>query len=246
MVEWQIGCSGFHYKHWRGKFYPEKLAQNKWFNFYCEHFNTLELNVTFYRFPRLSFLETWYDKSPDKFEFAVKAPRVITHYKKFLDTERLIGDFYGTVSEGLKDKLGCILFQLPPRSSYTPERLQKIIVSLDTSFNNVLEFRHESWWNAEVYNELAKHKITFCGMSHPLLPNDIIENTSVLYYRMHGVPDLYRSPYKKSTLKKMIKEIEASGKTKKAFIYFNNDIDASAIKNAEGMIEMVTLNKMDS
>ncbi len=82
-------------------------------------------------------------------------------------------------------------YKSPPRSSYTHERLQNIIASLDTSFNNVLEFRHETWWNAEVYNELAKRKITFCGMSHPLLFNEIIKNTSILYYRMHGVPDLY-------------------------------------------------------
>jgi len=239
MLKWWIGCSGFHYKHWRGIFYPDKLAQSKWFTFYCEHFNTLELNVTFYRFPQLSFLKTWYDKSPPEFCFAVKAPRLITHYKKFSGTEKLIDDFYGTVSEGLKDKLGCVLFQLPPLSSYNPERLQKIIATLDNSFNNVLEFRHESWWNAEVYNELAKHKITFCGMSHPLLPANVIQTTSVLYYRMHGVPELYKSPYKKSALKKVINEIKASGKIKKAFIYFNNDIDASAIKNTKEMIKMV-------
>jgi uncharacterized protein YecE (DUF72 family) len=240
MIKWWIGCSGFHYKHWKEIFYPHGLAQNKWFTFYCEHFNTLELNVTFYRFPRLSFLKTWYDRSPREFRFAVKAPRVITHYKKFSGTENMIADFYGTVAEGLKDKVGCILFQLPPRSTYTHERLQKIIASLDNSFNNALEFRHESWWNAEVYSELAKHKITFCGMSHPLLPREIIRNTRILYYRMHGVPQLYRSSYKKSTLKKIINEIEASGKIKKAFIYFNNDVDASAIKNAKEMIKMVS------
>lgn len=239
MVRWRIGCSGFHYKHWRGIFYPDKLAQNKWFNFYCEHFNTLELNVTFYRFPRLSFLKTWYDKSPPKFSFAVKAPRLITHYKKFTGAEKFIADFYGTVAEGLKDKAGCILFQLSPRSAYTYERLQNIIANLDNSFNNVLEFRHESWWNAEVYKELAKHKITFCGMSHPLLPDEIIKNTPLLYYRMHGIPELYKSSYKKPTLKKIVNEIATSGKIKKAFIYFNNDVDASAVKNAKEMIKMV-------
>ncbi len=161
MVHWRIGCSGFHYKHWKEVFYPHGLAQNKWFTFYCEHFNTLELNVTFYRFPQLSFLEGWYNKSPADFSFAVKAPRGITHYKKFLNAEQLISDFYNTVSEGLKDKLGCILFQLPPRYNYTEERLQLIISSVNNSFNNIIEFRHESWWNAGVYNELAKNKITF-------------------------------------------------------------------------------------
>jgi uncharacterized protein YecE (DUF72 family) len=240
MTQWFIGCSGFHYKHWKGIFYPEKLAQNKWFDFYCEHFKTLELNVTFYRFPQLSFLQTWYNKSPADFKFAVKAPRAITHYKKFNDTERMISDFYNTIEEGLKKKLGCVLFQMPPRFDYNEERLQKIIDSLDNSFDNVLEFRHVSWWNAEVYSKLAKNKITFCGMSHPELPENIIQNTSVLYYRMHGVPNLYQSPYKISALKKIINEIESSGKTKKAFIYFNNDIDVSAVKNAKEMIELVS------
>src|ERR1044072_6786414 len=96
MAKWWIGCSGFHYKHWVGKFYPGDLPQRKWFEFYCEHFDTLELNVTFYRFPQLSSLQSWYKRSPAKFQFAVKAPRAITHYKKFNDIERLISDFYST------------------------------------------------------------------------------------------------------------------------------------------------------
>ncbi len=238
MVQWFIGCSGFHYKHWKEIFYPKGLAQNKWFSFYGEHFNTLELNVTFYRFPQISFLEGWYNKSTPAFRFAVKAPRAITHYKKFLDTERLLSDFYGTVAEGLKEKLGCVLFQLPPRYNFTIERLQNIIFSLDKTYNNVVEFRHESWWNAQVYEELAKNKITFCGMSHPLLPDEIIQNTSTIYYRMHGVPELYKSLYSIAALKKIIKQIEGSGSIKKAYIYFNNDIGGSAITNAKQMIEL--------
>ena len=114
----------------------------------------------------------------------------------------MISDFYNTIEEGLKEKLGTVLFQMPPRFDYTEERLEKIINSLDTSFDNVVEFRHNSWWNATVYNELAKNKISFCGMSHPDLPADIIQNTLVLYYRMHGVPNLCQSPYKVSAKKK--------------------------------------------
>ncbi len=102
MAKWWIGCSGLHYKHWKEIFYLHGLPQIKWFNFYSEHFNTLELNVTFYRFPQLSFLKTWYKKSPDTFKFSVKAPRALTHYKKFSGTENLLSDFYSTVKEGLK------------------------------------------------------------------------------------------------------------------------------------------------
>jgi len=238
MVKWFIGCSGFHYKHWKEVFYPKGLAQNKWFDYYAEHFKTLELNVTFYCFPQLAFLETWYNKTSQDFSFAVKAPRIITHYKKFLDTEELLSNFYTDIFEGLKDKLGCVLFQLPPRYNYTEERLQNIISGLDKSFNNVLEFRHESWWNKEVYDTLAENKITFCGISHPILPDEIVKNTPVLYYRMHGTSELYKSLYSIASLKKIVNDIKKSRSVKKAFIYFNNDVNASAIKNARQMIKL--------
>ncbi len=167
MTKWWIGCSGFHYKHWRGIFYPEKLAMSKWFDYYNNRFKTLELNVTFYRFPRLSFLEPWYKKSPEIFSFSVKAPRAITHYKQFNASKQLIDDFYGTIQEGLKDKLGCVLFQMPPRMAYKEEKLQQIIENLDPAFTNVLEFRHETWWTAEVYNKLAQHNINFLRYESP-------------------------------------------------------------------------------
>ena len=83
MTKWWIGCSGFHYKHWKEIFYPAGLAQTKWFDFYCRHFNTLELNVTFYRFPRLTVLENWYKRSPKEFKFSVKMNKAVTHYKQF-------------------------------------------------------------------------------------------------------------------------------------------------------------------
>ncbi len=239
MLQWHIGCSGFHYKHWKEIFYPKTVPQRLWFEFYSQHFSTLELNVTFYRFPQVSMLKSWYDRSAPGFSFSVKAPRLITHYKKLNDCEKLLSDFYTTVEEGLKEKTGCVLFQFPPRFDYNQQRLDKIITSLDPQFPNVVEFRHISWWNEEVYTQLGKNKISFSGMSHPLLPDKIIENTSLLYYRMHGVPDLYRSPYTISDLKKVVKTIRASAKIKKAFIYFNNDIGGSAIKNANEMIEIV-------
>ncbi|QDA59527.1 DUF72 domain-containing protein [Hymenobacter jejuensis] len=237
MKSWFIGCSGFHYRHWKETFYPKGLPQRKWFDYYSEHFKTLELNVTFYRFPQLSFLENWYQKSPSDFCFSVKAPRLITHYKQFNESRQLLADFYGTIAEGLQEKLGCILFQLPPKTTFTEERLQKIIDNLDPAYQNVLEFRHVSWWNEVVYNTFAQHKITFCGMSHPDLPTNIIHNTSVLYYRLHGVPQLYKSPYSEEELVRIADEINGAPDVQQAYIYFNNDIDASAIGNARQMQE---------
>ncbi|GEO07572.1 DUF72 domain-containing protein [Segetibacter aerophilus] len=232
MAKWWIGCSGFHYKHWKDIFYPEKLAQSKWFDYYNNRFKTLELNVTFYRFPRLPYLENWYHKSPDAFTFSIKAPRAITHYRKFVKAEKYLEDFYGTVREGLKEKVGCVLFQMPEVISYKQQKLEQIIQNLDPTFTNVLEFRNATWWNQEVYNTLANHNITFCGMSHPSLPDEVVQNTSTLYHRFHGVPHLYKSKYALSTLKKISDEIENNSAIKEAFIYFNNDIDGSALTNA--------------
>jgi uncharacterized protein YecE (DUF72 family) len=233
MKTWYIGCSGFYYKNWKGVFYPEKLPQRKWFDYYCLHFNTLELNVTFYRFPQLSFLQNWYAKSPDHFRFAVKAPRIITHYKKFNNTKELMADFYSVISEGLAHKLGCVLFQLPPNLIYSEDLLNKIISSLDETFLNVVEFRHESWWRKDVYDQLAQHHISFCGMSHPTLPKDIVANTKHLYYRMHGDRELYASSYSDEQLNDLAGEIKKSHLVKEVYVYFNNDIHVHAIGNAK-------------
>ena len=105
-MKWHIGCSGFHYRDWKEIFYPAGLPQKKWFEYYSSKFDTLELNVTFYRFPQLSFLRNWYEVSPDHFVFTAKAPRLITHYKRFRDCERLLNDFYTTLIAGLDNKLG--------------------------------------------------------------------------------------------------------------------------------------------
>lgn len=241
MIQWHIGCSGFHYKDWKGIFYPKDVPQRLWFEYYCTHFNTLELNVTFYRFPQISMLESWYKRSPSGFSFSVKAPKLITHFKKMNDCGALLQDFYNTVGEGLKEKAACILFQFPPSYIYTEERLENIINSLNSKFANVVEFRHASWWNEKVYEKLEQSKISFSGMSHPLLPDKVIANTSVLYYRMHGIPDLYRSSYSSISLKKIVKEIKALVNVKEAFIYFNNDYGGVGIKNAKTMIDLLQI-----
>lgn len=240
MIQWHIGCSGFHYKDWKGIFYPKEIPQRLWFEYYCTHFSTLELNVTFYRFPQLSILENWYKRSPSDFLFSVKAPKLVTHYKKMNDCGDLLQDFYNTVGEGLKEKAACILFQFPPGFNFTVERLDNIINSLNPGFPNVVEFRHGSWWNEEVFRKLKQSKISFSGMSHPTLPDTVIANTTLLYYRMHGVPNLYRSSYSLSFLKKIIKEIKTLVKVKEAFIYFNNDYDGVGIENAKEMIKLVS------
>lgn len=169
-IKWHIGCSGFHYKDWKGIFYPEDIPQRKWFGYYSSKFDTLELNVTFYRFPQLKFLQNWRSISPMKFSFAVKVPRLITHYKQLNNCKELLDDFYTTTETGLRDKLGPVLFQLPPQFQYSEERLERLLKQLRKGFLNTVEFRHDSWWTDNVYKELKKEGISFCGISHPKLP----------------------------------------------------------------------------
>lgn len=239
MTRWWIGCSGFYYKEWREKFYPEGLSQRKWFEYYCEHFNTLELNVTFYRFPQLGFLKNWHAKSPRSFKFSVKAPRLITHYKKFSEISRLISEFYEVVNDGLQEKLGCILFQMHPRLEYSAEKLDQIVQSLDSNFTNVVEFRHASWWNPQVEQAFREKNITFCSISYPSLPDHVIKTSDTIYYRFHGVPELYRSPYSEDFMKHIKDGITSQENIREAYIYFNNDMDASAITNAKQLQVMV-------
>lgn len=232
MKKWWVGCSGFYYRHWRDKFYPRGLPQRKWFEFYCESFNTVELNVTFYRYPKLEALQGWYERSPAGFRFTVKAPRLITHYRKFNNALRETRDFYDLVSKGLGDKLGCVLFQLPPNLVYSEINLEKILASLDPAFSNVVEFRHASWWNSLVYKALKDNKITFSGISYPGLPHAVVRSAPVMYYRFHGVPECYASAYTREQLKEVTDEIKGFRGVQEVYIYFNNDIHAEAVFNA--------------
>jgi uncharacterized protein YecE (DUF72 family) len=239
MRKWWIGCSGFHYKAWRKAFYPEDLPQRKWFEFYCEFFNTVELNVTFYRFPRVKDLKSWYKRSPAEFMFTVKAPRLITHYKRFNNVTREMKEFYNAVNSGLQDKLGSILFQLHPQMAYSEERLEQIISNLDTSVTNVIEFRHATWWRKDVLNELKRHGITFCGISYPGLPDEVYKTAPSMYYRFHGVPQLYLSSYSKQKLKQVLSDIKRKRGVENVFVYFNNDIEVAAIDNARTIQSLV-------
>jgi uncharacterized protein YecE (DUF72 family) len=237
-MNWHIGCSGFHYKHWKGTFYPADLPQRRWFEYYAQHFSTLELNVTFYRFPRVGFLRKWYTDSPADFRFSVKAPKAITHFKQFHNTIDMITSFYATIREGLADKLGPVLFQFPPRFHYAEDRLQRVLDQLDPRFDNVLEFRHPSWWREDVYKKLGEHQIAFCGMSHPDLPRDVVANSTVLYYRFHGVPNLYSSSYNDQELFDVVTAVKKKKSVDSAWFYFNNDAAVAAIPNAQSMVQL--------
>jgi uncharacterized protein YecE (DUF72 family) len=239
-TKWHIGCSGFHYREWKDEFYPKGVPQSKWFDYYAQHFNTLELNVTFYRFPTLPALKGWYDKAPARFSFSSKVPRSITHFKKFEGTETMLKDFYQLLKEGLQEKLSCVLFQLPPQFSYSEERLEKIISQVDPAFANVIEFRNESWWREDVQATLKKHNISFCGVSFPKIAfDDAMINTPLCYYRFHGVPKLFYSEYEPAFIEKIFQQIKGHKRVKEAFIYFNNTASLAALHNARYFQQLV-------
>jgi uncharacterized protein YecE (DUF72 family) len=231
--EWHIGCSGFHYNDWKEVFYPKGLPANKWFAYYRDHFNTVESNVTFYRLPLLSTLQKWYDESDRDFRFSVKAPRLVTHYKKFINCSPELEKFYNTIKEGLSEKLACVIFQFGPDFSYTKERLRNIIAGIDSSFNNVIEFRHTSWWDKNVYDQLKDHSLTFCNMSHPKFPEQVISTSPIFYFRFHGSPVLYKSAYSHEYLSGIVEKIRSEKSIETAYLYFNNTWGMGAIENAK-------------
>ena len=231
-MKWHIGCSGYHYRDWKEVFYPPGLPQKKWFEYYNSRFDTLELNVTFYRFPQLKFLQNWYDVSSPDFLFTVKAPRLITHYKKFNNCGDLLKDFYDTTIAGLNKKLGTVLFQFPPSFAYSPDHLERIVKNLSGEVKNVVEFRHPSWWAKDVFKKLKKEKIIFSGISHPKLTDEVVINNKTAYYRFHGIPDLYYSAYSHDKLQSVADALIKDTTVKEAYIYFNNTATIGAIENA--------------
>jgi uncharacterized protein YecE (DUF72 family) len=234
-----IGTSGFYNKAWVGIFYPEGMPGKEWFSFYCKHFNTFEINATFYKFPTLRIMQNWYDRAPEGFMYAVKAPKVITHLKRFGNCETEIAQFYSVCREGLAEKLGPVLFQLPPSFSYSEERLNMILEALSPDFNNVVEFRNSSWWREDVYSALAAKGITFCSVSYPGLPEDIIANTSTGYVRLHGSEKLFYSQYSPEYISALADKITIQSGLSKAFVFFNNTASTAGIISANQFKETV-------
>lgn len=225
------GCSSYYNRQWQGIFYPEGMPTKEWFAYYCTQFNTYELNASFYHFPTTKSLQTWYRKSSAEFKYSIKAPKIITHTNKFMGCEAELAEFYKACESGLKDKLACVLFQLPPSFHYTPERLALIIASLNPDFSNVIEFRHAGWWTEEVFQAFRQHKLIFCSVNYPKLPTDIIATTKTAYVRLHGNPRLFYSEYNEKDLQVMLDQL-GKLKSKNAFIYFNNTASHAGILNA--------------
>ncbi len=235
-----VGTSGWHYKHWRGLFYPRDLPASELLNFYAKHFDTVEVNNTFYQLPADTTFDSWRDNSPSRFEFAVKASRFITHMKKLKDPETSSAKFFAGV-ERLEKKLGPILFQLPPRWQSNLDRLEQFLNSLPPGHSYVFEFRDESWITKEMFATLRRHNVAFCihDFADMKMPEELTADFT--YIRFHGPTTAkYSGSYSDEQLQRWADRItEWQKRLKTIYVYFNNDVGGWAVKNAARLKEMI-------
>ncbi|UMQ42546.1 DUF72 domain-containing protein [Chryseobacterium sp. Y16C] len=234
-----IGCSGFYNNDWKGSLYPEDAKSKDFLSLYSQKFNCVEINSTFYRNPTAKTLLKWSDETPEDFKFFIKIPKTISHEKRLKDCKEDITAFCTHIQDHLKEKLSGFLYQFPPSFKNTQENIDLILNNINPVCLNVIEFRHESWWNNEIFNILKDHNIIFSGVSFPgNLPEEIIINhPEILYYRLHGKPVLYKSEYSLEFLKDLAENIV--NMKRKTFIFFNNTWGTAAINNALYLKELL-------
>jgi len=227
-----IGTSGWHYDHWRHLFYPDKLAKAKWLDFYAHHFNTLEINNTFYHLPSEKAFTTWRDSSPDGFVFALKVSRFITHIKRLNDSQEPLDTFVSR-AKILGEKLGPLLYQLPPSMHRNDERLESFLSILPQGIKHVLEFRHESWLDEVVFEIMRRYNIGMCVFDMPDFSCPLLATAGFAYIRFHGSTRLYSSSYSDDELAEWARGVaRLPSKVKSVYAYFNNDVGGCAVRNA--------------
>ncbi len=234
-----VGTSGWHYQHWRGTFYPSDLASAKMFGWYARHFSTVELNNSFYRLPTEQAVVGWRSRAPAGFTFAVKASRFITHMKKLKDPETAVQTFFDRMLL-LKEKLGPVLFQLPPGWSANPSRLQDFLEAIPRSYHYVFEFRDESWHTPGIYRILSLYNAALCIHDWRTIHGPAQLTADFTYVRMHGPSGSYQGSYDIGTLETWARRIESwSSALSAIYIYFNNDVGGHAVYNAQTLLEFV-------
>jgi uncharacterized protein YecE (DUF72 family) len=232
--EIRIGTSGWHYGHWRGAFYPDRCSPPKMLEHYVAHFDTVEINNSFYKLPSSNTFRCWRDATPKNFCFAVKASRFITHNKKLKDPANALDKFFPPTSE-LREKLGPILFQLPPEWRVNLDRLQEFLSALPKgkSWRYAFEFREPSWLREEVYEALRQHNVAFCiyELAGVRTPNVVTADWT--YARLHGPDGKYQGSYGIDQLSEWARQIESwRGNLKAVYVYFDNDQAGYAAANA--------------
>jgi uncharacterized protein YecE (DUF72 family) len=227
-----IGTSGWHYKHWRGPFYPQNSTSSEWLAFYCSRFETVEINNSFYHLPSEKTLTAWRDDAPADFLFTIKASRYLTHMKKLKDPEQSLFAFLER-ADVLGGKLGPILLQLPPHWHCNPERLRSFLAILPAHYRFVFEFRDPSWFNDSVYQALTEKNAAFCiyHLEGLLSPREI--TADFVYVRLHGPGAAYQGNYDSQTLSGWAGTFATwQRQGREIFCYFDNDQNGYAASNA--------------
>jgi uncharacterized protein YecE (DUF72 family) len=228
----RIGTSGWHYKHWIGTFYPPKTSGSRMLGYYFEHFNTVELNNSFYRLPPKTALTSWRDSTPPNFLFAAKGSRFLTHMKKLKDAEQGVARYFDAI-ETLGRKLGPILFQLPPNWELDLERLKSFCAILPTAHRYAFEFRNATWHSPAIYELLARHNMAYCAF-HLAGEHSPVEITAdFTYVRLHGPGGKYQGSYTDKALREWAGRISGWQEQLNAiYVYFDNDEAGFAARDA--------------
>jgi uncharacterized protein YecE (DUF72 family) len=226
-----VGTSGYSYTEWKGTFYPPKLPAKQMLHFYSEHFQTVEINYTFKRLPTAAVVKAWADAVPADFQFALKAPERITHRKRLKDTDDALLGFLDIASK-LKERLGPLLFQLPPTFKKDAPRLQAFLALLPPERRVAFEFRHPSWLDDEVFGLLREHRATLC------IADDLLE-VPVVATSAWGCLRLRRPDYDDAALKKWLKQMRKQD-WQDAFVFFKHEDEAKGPEFAKRFLELAT------
>jgi uncharacterized protein YecE (DUF72 family) len=238
--EVRIGCSGWHYKHWVGRFYPEKTPASKMLDYYLQYFDTVELNNSFYKLPTVESFQCWKDATPRDFRYAVKASRFITHNKKLKDPENALENFLPR-AEALGRKLGPILFQLPPQWRINEERFEQFLSALPRYHRYTFEFREPSWESPRIRELLHRHNAAYCIFELAGYHTPLHITADWTYVRLHGpTQNKYQGSYTNEQLRQWAVRIaDWSTRLKHIYIYFDNDDSAYAAFNAIELKKLV-------
>ena len=234
-----IGTSGWHYRHWRGPFYPKDLPASRMLDFYVERFGTVEINNSFYRLPKPETVAEWRKSTPKDFTFAVKASRFITHNKKLKDPEEPIDRLFASIGQ-LKRKLGPILFQLPPTWKLNLARLEQFLRALPKRRRYAFEFRNETWNVRPVYDLLTRFNAAYCIYHLAGFQSPLELTTDFAYVRLHGPGGKYQGSYDDAALREWARRLATWRERLKAvYVYFDNDQSGYAVKNALRLTEIL-------
>lgn len=236
-----IGTSGWSYDHWDGVLYPPGLPARRRLDAYTARFPTVELNASFYRWPQPESFASWRDRLPDGFLLSAKAPRWLTHGRRLLHPEDWI-ERIAASWHALGDRRAVLLVQLPPDLERDDARLAYFLTAVPSWIRVAVEWRHPSWDDEGVYRLLEDHGAALCVMSGANLPCVLRATSDTVYVRMHG-PDherLYAGSYSDADLSwwaDRVREWRDAGKD--VFVYFNNDGDGHAVRNAETLTALL-------